>query len=55
VTVIVTKTASRPPHHGAPTPTNPLTQGPGPEQDLGMLVSDVRASLELRDDVWMDE
>jgi len=26
-----------------------------PEQDLGTLVSDVRASLELRDDVWMDE
>jgi hypothetical protein len=26
-----------------------------PEQDLGTLVSDVRACLELRDDVWMDE
>ena len=26
-----------------------------PEQDLGTLVSDVRAALELRDDVWMDE
>ena len=25
-----------------------------PEQDLGTLVSGVRASLELRDDVWMD-
>ena len=25
-----------------------------PEQDLGALVSGVRASLELRDDVWMD-
>jgi hypothetical protein len=26
-----------------------------PEQDLGTLVSGVRASLELRDDVWTDE
>jgi hypothetical protein len=26
-----------------------------PEQDLGTLVADVRASLELRDDLWMDE
>ena len=26
-----------------------------PEQDLGTLVSDVRACLELRDDVWLDE
>ena len=26
-----------------------------PEQDLGKLVSGVRVSLELRDDVWMDE
>jgi hypothetical protein len=26
-----------------------------PEQDLGTLVSDVRAFLELSDDAWMDE
>jgi hypothetical protein len=26
-----------------------------PEQDLGTLVSGVRTSLELRDDVWTDE
>jgi hypothetical protein len=26
-----------------------------PGQDLGTLVSDVRAALGLRDDVWMDE
>jgi hypothetical protein len=26
-----------------------------PEQDLGTLVSGVRACLALRDDVWMDE